>query len=285
MTGTGSARRLLINAAGAHEVSVTATGSTSSALVAGNGKPLLLLHGFNAAGGLVWWPAFPALSLKFRVVAPDLPGLGESKAPEHRPSPPLVADWLSDVVGELFDEPITMVATSLSGGFGLLFAAHHPERLRSLILTDTQGLAPFRPPLGFLVATTLNRLRSNPSAMRRLTRYLIHDQEHVRRLHGARWDLFLSYMVSQIGRREVRKAMAGYASRSVARPVPKSLLQAIRLPVGLIWGRHDQPFPISIAEEAASRYGWPLEVIEGAGHLPYMEQPSSFTSAVQALAS
>jgi pimeloyl-ACP methyl ester carboxylesterase len=285
VTNTGSARRMLIKEAGAREVSVKTAGSISSALLAGSGSPLLLLHGFNAAGGLVWWPVLPTLSSEYRVVAPDLPGLGESAALSDRPSPPLIVEWLNDVVEQCFDDPITLVATSLSGGFGLLYAARHPERLRAVILTDAQGLAAFRPPPGFFIWTTLNRLRPSPAATTRLTRYLIHDQEHVRRLHGSLWDLFLGYMVSQIARREIREAMGGYASRPIARPVPTSLLEDMGVPVGLIWGRHDRPFPISIAEDVNSRFGWPLEVIDEAGHLPYMERPSEFTIAVDALAS
>jgi pimeloyl-ACP methyl ester carboxylesterase len=129
VTNTGSARQMLIEAAGVQEVSVAAAGTTSSALVTGSGVPLLLLHGFNAAGSLVWWPVFSGLAANHRVVAPDLPGLGESEAFNRPPSPSLVSEWLDDVVEECFDDPITLVATSLSGGFGLRFAAAHPKTL------------------------------------------------------------------------------------------------------------------------------------------------------------
>ncbi len=284
MTNSGSARQMLINGAGAKQVSVSAVQSTSSMLVAGTGRPLLLLHGFNAAASLVWWPVFRALSENFRVVAPDLPGLGESEALPGPPSASRVVGWLGDVIEECCDGPVTLVATSLSGGFGLRFAAAHPDRVRGLILTDSQGLAPFRPPPGFLIATTLNRLRPSQATAGRLVRYVIHDQDDVRRIHGPLWDVFISYMVSQTGRGEVRRAMSGFATRAVTRPVPVALLEDIEPPVGLIWGWHDRPFPISIAKEVSSQFGWPLEVIDDAGHLPYIEQPSTFVNAVNALA-
>ncbi len=283
MTSSGSARDMLVNVAGAKEVPVSTGDSTTSALVAGSGPPLLLLHGFNAAASLVWWPVIPALSESFRVVAPDLPGLGESESLPGRPSIPHVVQWLAGVIEEYCDEPATLVATSLSGGFGLRFAAVHSDRLRDLILTDAQGLAPFRPPPGFLIATTFNRLRPGPASARRLARYVIHDQESVRQLHGSLWDTFIGYMVSQTGRGEVKQAMSGYATRATARPIPTSMLEDIELPVGLVWGLHDRPFPISIAEKASSRFGWPLEVIEDAGHLPYLEAPSRFVHSVNAL--
>jgi pimeloyl-ACP methyl ester carboxylesterase len=161
---------------------------------------------------------------------------------------------------------------------------HTPKRLRMLILADAQGLSPLRPPPGFLIWTTINRLRSSRTTARRLVRYLIHDQQTVRRLHGHSWDQFLSYMVTQASRAEVRAAMGGYATRAIAQPVPEPLLEGLRVPVGLLWGRHDQHFPVSVAEDANSRFGWPSEVIDDAGHLPYLEQPSRFIDAVNSLA-
>ena len=178
-----------------------------------------------------------------------------------------------------------MVATSLAGGFALRFAAAHPEQLRVLILSDAQGLSPFRPPPGFVIGTILNSLRPSPAALARLVRYVIHDQAHVRRIHGSLWDEFLGYTFANTGRRDVRKALRGFAGRANSRPVLEATLAWIDTPVGMIWGRHDQPFPLSIAEDASQRLGWPLKIVEDAGHLPYVEQPSVFTSAVRALAS
>lgn len=285
MTPPGSARQTLISEAGVNELSVSAGGTTTSVLTAGLGKPLLLLHGLTPAGGLVWWPVFRALSRMYKVVAPDLPGLGESQALRGRLTAARIVEWLGEVIEECCDESVTLVATSLAGGFGLRLAAAQPGRVRNLILTDAQGLALFRPPPGFLVATTHSRLRPTSASVKHLVRYVIHDQEQVRRLHAPLWDAFLGYMISQAGRREVRRAMGGFATRANARPIPETTLQGLEPPVGLIWGRHDRPFPISIAEDVNARFGWPLEVIEDAGHLPYIEHPSKFTDAIEALAS
>jgi pimeloyl-ACP methyl ester carboxylesterase len=279
----GSARQTLIAEAGANHVSLSAAGSTASVLVAGRGQSLLLLHGFNAAGGLVWWPVFPTLSENFRVVAPDLPGLGESEALQGRLSAARVVEWLENVIGECCVGPAVLVATSMGAAFGLRFAVSHPEMLQRLILTDAQGLAPFRPPLGFFLAANLNSLRPSQATARRLTRYVIHNREHVRPLHGPVFDTFLAYMISRGGRAEVKRAMRGFGTRANARPVQETALAGLDLPVGLIWGRHDRPFPVSIAEDASSRFGWPLKVIEDAGHLPYVEQPHGFTAALNSL--
>src|SRR5271167_4073806 len=51
-------------------------------LTAGHGTPLILLHGY-AETSLMWRPIIPALAERFTVIAPDLPGIGDSSIPAH----------------------------------------------------------------------------------------------------------------------------------------------------------------------------------------------------------
>jgi pimeloyl-ACP methyl ester carboxylesterase len=53
-------------------------------LTAGKGTPLVLLHGY-AETSLMWRPIIPALAKRFTVIAPDLPGIGDSDIPALRP--------------------------------------------------------------------------------------------------------------------------------------------------------------------------------------------------------
>jgi pimeloyl-ACP methyl ester carboxylesterase len=50
-------------------------------LTAGHGTPLILLHGY-AETSRMWSPIIPALAERFTVIAPDLPGIGDSSIPE-----------------------------------------------------------------------------------------------------------------------------------------------------------------------------------------------------------
>jgi len=65
------------------------------------------------------------------------------------------------------------------------------------------------------------------------------------------------------------------------RPIPSGQLAAIAVPTALIWGRQDRVMRLRIAEEASARYGWPLHVIEDAGHFA-IERPEAFRSALAA---
>src|SRR5258708_5450200 len=51
-------------------------------LTAGHGSPLILLHGY-AETSLMWRPIIPLLAERFRVIAPDLPGIGDSAIPAN----------------------------------------------------------------------------------------------------------------------------------------------------------------------------------------------------------
>src|SRR5437588_2365022 len=51
-------------------------------LTAGHGAPLVLLHGY-AETSLMWRPIMPLLAERFTVIAPDLPGIGDSAIPAN----------------------------------------------------------------------------------------------------------------------------------------------------------------------------------------------------------
>jgi len=63
--------------------------------------------------------------------------------------------------------------------------------------------------------------------------------------------------------------------------IPPEDLVRIAVPTALVWGRHDRVMRLRIAEEASARYGWPLHVVEDAGHFA-VEQPEAFQGALRA---
>jgi pimeloyl-ACP methyl ester carboxylesterase len=65
------------------------------------------------------------------------------------------------------------------------------------------------------------------------------------------------------------------------RAIPSEQLAGIAVPTTLVWGRQDRVMRLRIAERASARYGWPLEVIEDAGHLSF-ERPEAFRGALRA---
>jgi pimeloyl-ACP methyl ester carboxylesterase len=113
----------------------------------GSGRPLVLVHSINAAPSAF---EMRPLFLHFRgtrpVFAPDLPGFGFSERSERRYSPELYADALVDLLAEVADGPVDLVAFSLSAEFAARAALAAPERIRSLVMLSPTGLGKRTPP-------------------------------------------------------------------------------------------------------------------------------------------
>jgi pimeloyl-ACP methyl ester carboxylesterase len=60
------------------------------------------------------------------------------------------------------------------------------------------------------------------------------------------------------------------------------VLARVSVPTTLLWGKEDTVVPLSVAETASERYGWPLHVIEQAGNEPAIEAPGAFVRALHA---
>ena len=86
-------------------------GTATAVVEAGDGPPLVLLHGGIECGGPIWAPVVARLAERHRVVVPDLPGLGESE-PVDRLDPATFAAWFSALLRMTCDQP------PASGGTG-----------------------------------------------------------------------------------------------------------------------------------------------------------------------
>ncbi|MEW2397200.1 alpha/beta fold hydrolase [Streptomyces sp. NPDC046862] len=111
---------------------------------AGDGKPLILLHG--SGPGVSAWSNFrynlPVFAEQFRTVAPDLPGFGGSGLPDLDEVYPVVAArWIARFMDELGIESALFVGNSMGGAVAAELAALHPERVRRLALMGSGGLS------------------------------------------------------------------------------------------------------------------------------------------------
>jgi pimeloyl-ACP methyl ester carboxylesterase len=258
-------------------------GVSTSLLEGGEGPPLVLLHGQGNFAAAVWMSVIPELVRTNHVIAPDLPGLGASEMPEGPPGADTVLAWLSELINQACATPPAVVGASLGGQVASRFAADHSERFAQLVLVDTPGLVGrVRPATGALLALIRFSARPSERSALRLLRYAAFDPGHVRQQTGERWEPFLAYMVDRARTPSVRKANRRLMREFLVRQMPREDLAQISVPTTLIWGRHDRIAPLRAAEEASARYGWPLKVIEDAGHLPPREQPEAFLRALRA---
>src|SRR5512134_372611 len=109
-------------------------------LMAGAGPDIALIHGM-AGSSRTWRDVIPLLARDHTVIAPDLPGHGESAKPLGDYSLGAYASGLRDLIGgALGIERATLVGQSLGGGVAMQLAYQHPELCERLVLVGSGGL-------------------------------------------------------------------------------------------------------------------------------------------------
>ena len=220
-----------------------AAGISTALIEAGSGPDVVLLHGPGeyAAG---WSEVVEALAATHHVVAPDLPGHGESAA-DGDASTELVVAWLDDFIASTCAVAPVVVGRVLGGAIAMRHAIEHGDRVGALVLVDTMGLSAFEPAPPF--GEALHRYLADPTRQthERLMRYCVHDFEGVRERLGDRWSAYGDYAVDRL-RQPSRLATVGSLMTTFGiAEIPAEALARISVPTTLIWGRHDMATPLA----------------------------------------
>jgi pimeloyl-ACP methyl ester carboxylesterase len=269
-----------------HETRRSVAGGSIHHVECGAGEALVLLHGAGG-GGANWYRVMGALAHDHRVLAPDLPGFGESEAiaavaPLGREAAVVVGAWLESVAAP----PWVIVGTSFGALVGLRLAQRWPSAVAGLVLMDAAGLGPAVP--------WLVRAAADP----RLGRYLLTPSRFGTRV------LFDTLLVA--GRGAVpaadRAALLEYLWQSdVAGSAPvlrqtlrlftgwrgqreivtDDELSALTVPTQIVWGERDRFFPAAHGRRAAALVpDADFVLVPRAGHSPNWEAPDDVLAAI-----
>jgi pimeloyl-ACP methyl ester carboxylesterase len=247
----------------------------------GAGEALLLVHGM-AGSSATWRAVIPELAKKYRVIAPDLLGHGESAKPRGDYSLGAFAAWLRDLLDELGIHRATVIGQSLGGGVAMQFTYQHRDYCKRLVLIGSGGLGP---DLNWVL-----RILSAPGA--ELVLPVVAPQP-VLNLGNK-----LGSWLTSAGIRSPRagEMWSAYCSLS-DRPTRQAFLRTLRsvvdyrgqavsalgkihvshgLPTLLIWGEQDRIIPVAHGYAAHDAVpGSRLEVLAGVGHFPHVEAPTA----------
>jgi pimeloyl-ACP methyl ester carboxylesterase len=240
---------------------------------AGQGFPLMLLHGLGASS-FSWRENIDPLSRHYRVLAPDLPGHG-------RTPPTLVADFrLETLTRELLrlldHHGVTRAAlagNSLGGSLTLLLARECPERFPALVLL-APAAALDRPPwffyplrlpgLGLAIAALLG-----PWTARAGLRLAYFRKELITPEVVAGYAVTFRHLAHRLALRRLVCQVDPWPLSQV-----EALLSQIRQPVCLIWGERDRILPKSQALWLKERLPQAeLHLLPDVGHAPQEEAP------------
>lgn len=263
-------RRLLLNSA------------TTAVLEGGEGPPIVLLHG-PAAYGAAWLRVIPDLVTNWRVVAPDLPGHGASDPFAAAMDLGRVIDWLDDLIERTCAMPPVLVGHTIGGAIAARFASERSDQVAGLVLVDTLGLRPFRPDPAFGAA--VHEFMSAPSeqTLDRLWGLCAFDVAALRRQLGRQWEAITAYTLDRAQAPGLLAVQNRFLELFGMPAIPAAALARIATHTTLVWGRHDLATPLSVAESASTRFGWPLHVIDGAADDPTIEQPDEFLKVLRPL--
>ena len=101
---------------------------------AGNGTPLLLLHGSEPQENWHVWEPLLAIADSYRLIAPDLLGYGKSTRPEETPDFRAQAHMLRDFVEKLGIRRLSLLGSGWGGQVALEFALDWPDSVGSMVL-------------------------------------------------------------------------------------------------------------------------------------------------------
>jgi 2-hydroxymuconate-semialdehyde hydrolase len=257
-------------------------GVSTAVVEAGDGPPLLLLHGGIECGGAMWAPVLSQLARHHRVVVPDLPGLGES-APLPLLDVDAFARWLAGLSDQTALERPTVVAHSLIGSLTARLATRGSDLIGHLVVYAAPAVGPYRIPVGLRYVAVRWAIHPSPRNAERFDRFALLDLDATRRRSPGWFEAFEAYTRARAGVPHVKQTMRRLIAAET-KPIPDAELSRIDVPTSLLWGRHDRMVPLAVGEAAASRHGWPLHIVDGAAHAPHIEQPDAFVDTLATIA-
>jgi pimeloyl-ACP methyl ester carboxylesterase len=273
------ARQRLIDAMPVTERRIELGGIPTAVLEGGAGPPVVLLHGPGEFAAK-WFAVIPDLVATHRVIAPDLPGHGASGGGGLVDAERVLV-WLGELIARTCPIPPAVVGQIVAGAIAARFVARSDERVERVVLVDALGLSAFQPAPEFGAA--LDDFLESPTAdaLDRLWARCAFDLDALCERLGDRWRALRAYALDRAKAPTARAAMQGLMAAFGMPAIPEAELEAIAVPTFLIWGRHDLATPLAVAQAASARYGWPLEVVEGAADDPPIEQPAAFLAALR----
>ena len=235
----------------------------------GKGPAVVLIHGTGAWSEIWRGTIDPLVAGGFRVIAIDIPPFGYSER-LRRPETFASAKQAERIIGVLDSLQIgqaTFVGHSVGARPTVATALAYPSRVRGLILVDPALGAPSTSLIyksGVVFRTAIGATGTNPLLTERLFRSFVSRKEAVT-------DDRVALLQKPLSIQGTTASQAEWLAGVMTETPPD--VRALKMPVTLIWGGDDTITPLAQADAIPHVR---LEVIDGAGHIPYIEKPEEF---------
>jgi len=232
----------------------------------GNGPPLVLVHGFPL-DHTMWNAQIDAFRSRYRVIAPDLRGFGQSDVSTETVTMDRFARDLHQMLQQLaVDPPVVLCGLSMGGYVALAFWRRFASSVRALILCDTRAAADDAAGVQARKQTADLVLAEGPGAI---------AEGMLVKLFAADAKPELVESTRQVMLETRRESMAGALHAMADRPDSVALLKSIDVPTLVVVGRDDAISTVgemrAISENIA---GARFIEVPNAGHMAPLENPS-----------
>ena len=245
-------------------------------------QTLVLLHGWPT-NCYLWRNIMPKLAENFYVIAPDLPGYGNSDKPEDVAyNLDFFVDFLKHFYNALGIDQADLVGHDTGGMAALGFVSRFPEMTRRFIITDTSPYVEWP----ILLKLMLKSLRSRLMARWSLVRFVFKD--NLRR-HGVYKkqvitdevvDLYWNpYMQNRNSRRAFRLTLLEPPEEMIE---PVENICQIQNPTLILWAAKDRLFGVNIADQLNEDIpNSKLVIVPDSGHFLQEDQPEFVTDHIR----
>ena len=248
----------------------------------GQGPPLVLVHGLGGAWQN-WLENIPYFARSYRVIAPDLPGFGDSPMPGWEISISSYGQLVNALCQALEIGPVALVGNSMGGFIPAEVTVTEPVLVKKLVLVSAAGVSHarmYRAPaetaarMARAAAPLAFRYREQTLRRPRLRHRLM--RQIVFRPSALRGELLWEFIRPGLNAPGLVAAVRGLAGYDIL-----DRLEDVEIPTLIVWGQNDYVVPPGDALEFERRISNArLEIFGRCGHVPMPERPVRFNRVV-----
>jgi 3-oxoadipate enol-lactonase len=246
----------------------------------GTGSPVVLLHGL-ACGKRMWFHQIRALRSRFRVIAYDQRGHGQTDAPSAATdySAAHLARDLVGVLDALKIERAAIVGFSLGGGPALALAASKPERVSHLVLADV-GAGADDPVKIETMARQWGALIAQGKVDELVCEMLRSELFKVYARRNARRRNHMAALIRATPIDGLRFTLSQVLAKRKSLFRLTEPMKSVRVPTLVLVGEHDYVCSKAARLLAQTISNASLKIIANSGHMSPLEQPTAFSTAL-----
>lgn len=257
----------------------TVYGVRTHYVTAGEGEPLILIHGGGpgASGATAWAQTIPALAKHFKVYAIDLIGNGDTDIPLVEFSLQTLVEHVAGFIDTLKLPKVRIMGNSQGAYVAAKYTLDNPGRVKSLAIISTGNLASA---CGFESkgkAVSLPRFDGSRETLEAFLRLIVNDPARLpEELIDARFAI-----ASRPGHKEMFQSIGRYRKLTQEDPsirqawFVRERMMALTIPYCIIWGEKDRTAPLDPQGLAMKELlpHVPFHVVKDAGHQVHNDKP------------